>query len=474
MAKPDDYPLPEGMYFPLITRIDEPDMLFRVITTDNDQELMLPVCSRFGIIARLKRIDDENYYGLRIRIQDMNKQPRDADFNRSDLVDGGGRLVKSRLMDMGLRVFNGEEKQVIDALKAANPAKEILVVSRRGWHWLSDTFFVCPNGQVFGDGKTSGIELMDGAAIEANGNLKTWKQAIAKAVNNDGVPHWKIAAAAGFAGLITQLCGMDTCGIHFSGLTSRGKTLALKLATSAWTSPVFGRGLMSTWRSTDNAFEASAAESTGTIMALDELKLADGRIVASVLFQLTSGTSKSRSNLSQTLQKKIQWTTFLVSSGEQSLKEKVRAERGEWLAGTAVRFSDVDVTEVNGKVDKGVIDNFARGIQDNFGLAGPEFCKKLVENEVHNDPSKVRDDIHRAAAELVELSSEGAGKPDRDGILLRAALPFAIILVAGKLAQSYGILSDYDLTEAIEWAWKRYVASSDAAALDPVRTAERK
>ena len=202
-------------------------------------------------------------------------------------------------------------------------------------------------------------------------------------------------------------------------------------------------------------------------MALDELKLADGRIVASVLFQLTSGTSKSRSNLSQTLRKKLQWTTFLLSSGEQSLKEKVRAERGEWLAGTAVRFSDVDVTEVNGKVDKGVIDDFAKGIQDNFGLAGPEFCRKIVEDGVHNDPDKVRDNIHRTAAELVELSSEGAAKPDRDGILLRAALPFAIILVAGKLAQSYDILPDYDLTEAIEWAWKRYVASSDAAALDP-------
>ena len=145
MTEHDDYPLPEGSNFPLITRLDDPDILFLPATNDKGKDCSIAVCSQFGIMARLKRIDDENYYGLRIRVKDMDKQPRDMDVNRSDLVNGGGREVKARLMDLGLRVFNGDEKQVIDALKAAHPDTEILVVSRRGWHWLSDTFFVCPD-----------------------------------------------------------------------------------------------------------------------------------------------------------------------------------------------------------------------------------------------------------------------------------------------------------------------------------------
>ena len=140
---------------------------------------------------------------------------------------------------------------------------------------------------------------------------------------------FRSGAAAAFAGPIAQLCQLETNGIHFSGMTSRGKTLALRIAASAWSNSEPGHGLLSLWRSTDNAFEASAAASNGTIMALDEVKLANGKLVATTLFQLTSGTSKSRSNLKQTLQKRLQWTTFVVSSGEQSLKEKVEADDGK-------------------------------------------------------------------------------------------------------------------------------------------------
>ena len=41
---------------------------------------------------------------------------------------------------------------------------------------------------------------------------------------------WDDAVAA-FAGAIADLCQMETHGVHFSGMTSRGKTIALKLVT---------------------------------------------------------------------------------------------------------------------------------------------------------------------------------------------------------------------------------------------------
>ena len=388
----------------------------------------------------------------------MNGERQVADIIRRDL-GSYGQAVKSRLLDLGMRFYNGGEKHVIAYLKAVNPEQEIVVVSRRGWHWKPDPIFVAPNGEVFGSLNQTKIELENGTQTETCGNLDDWKESIEKATNIEGVQHWQIAAAAAFAGAIAQLCLLETSGIHFSGMTSRGKTIALKLATSAWSNPQIGHGFLSLWRSTDNAFEASAAASNGTIMALDELKLAHGKLVATTLFQLTSGTSKSRSNLQQTLQKKLQWTTCVVSSGEQSLKEKVISDGGEWMPGMSVRFSDIDVTEINSHVEKGTIIEIIAGVQSNFGCAGPAFCKALIKSGLHLKTDDLRYRLQETAKKLIGH--------DSDGTLERAATPLALIQMAGEMAQEYGVLPQYDLAAAVQWAWRRYLTSADAASLDP-------
>ena len=56
---------------------------------------------------------------------------------------------------------------------------------------------------------------------------------------------------------------------------------------------------------------------------------------------------------------------------------------------------------------------------------------------------------------------------DSDGARERAAMPLALIQTAGELAQEYGVLPQYDLVGAIQWAWIRYLGSADAASLDP-------
>src|SRR5262245_44652691 len=47
-------------------------------------------------------------------------------------------------------------------------------------------------------------------------------------------------------------------------------------------------------------------------------------------------------------------------------------------------------------------------------------------------------------------------------------MPFALLLVAGSLAQRIGLIpTDVDVKAAIEWAWQRYTKSADAEVLDP-------
>ena len=454
------YPLPPDDICHLVYR-PERGLILRLQLDRHYREIEIAISTPFGIVARLRRADDDDFYGLRIRVRGMNDEDREVDIPRRNLVSHGAVSVMGRLFDLGLQTFGGGETDILSALKSANPDEEIISVSRRGWHWLPDPVFVAPTGEAIGAPSGTKIELENGTQLAPAGTVDGWREAIEIAIKVPQAQHWQIGAAAAFAGAIADLCQMETHGVHFSGMTSRGKTIALKLGTSAWSNPQIGRGLLSTWRSTDNAFEATAAVSNGTIMAVDELKGADGRLIAKTLFQLTSGTSKSRSNLSQTLQRKLQWTTFVVTSGEQSLKEKVLADKGDWVPGMSVRFTDIDVTDVNSQVEKALIEATMNGIQAHHGVAGPAFCRELVSKGHHNDPDQIRQQVHEAAANL-------AG-PDADGSRQRAAMPLALILVAGELAMTFGILPRYELSDAIHWAWQKYVQSPDAASLDPVQ-----
>ena len=52
--------------------------------------------------------------------------------------------------------------------------------------------------------------------------------------------------------------------------------------------------------------------------------------------------------------------------------------------------------------------------------------------------------------------------------MIRAALPFGILIMAGTLAKEFGILPEtIDVAAAVQWAWSRFTKSTDAMALSP-------
>ena len=52
--------------------------------------------------------------------------------------------------------------------------------------------------------------------------------------------------------------------------------------------------------------------------------------------------------------------------------------------------------------------------------------------------------------------------------MVRAAIPFALLLIAGELAKSFGLIpASTAVEDAIIWAWRRFRSSSDSLALDP-------
>jgi hypothetical protein len=429
-----------------------------------------PIATPFGIPARLKFLDQSDAFGLRLVVQDMGGTRREIDIERAGLAKTGAQEIRQLMFAAGLRTEFDGDMVAVSCLKAANPQTEIKVVRRPGWHDLTESdapFYVCPDGRVLG-AESGDIELSVSARIPPSvsraGTLDGWKDAVAAAHGVPGCEHWALGVIAGFAGVLVNLTGLDTCGINYSGLSSSGKTTAQKLAVSAWSRPVVGRGsLLQSAKATVNSVEVLASRSNGTALVLDELAHVGGRELGRMIYTFAGGAGKTRMGADALLKESYAWSTFAMISSEVSLEEKVRSDGGEWTAGMAVRIVDIDVTGVTRTVPQTTLDRIA-GISQNYGHAGPSFIQALVEEGLHRKTDELRTTILELARRVADDRTDSA--------TIRAAQPFGILFMAGRLAKCFGLLpASVDLPAVIKWAWARFLASSDAMALDPVEAA---
>jgi hypothetical protein len=211
-------------------------------------------------------------------------------------------------------------------------------------------------------------------------------------------------------------------------------------------------------RTTENALESLAQASSGTVLALDEVAHVDGRVVGRMIYSIASGIGKARLNAQATLRGRYVWQTFVLFSSECGLEAKIRGDGGAWLAGMAVRLADVDITGVNRTVDQSTLDAIG-GIEHHFGHAGPAFVHRLIRDGHLRTPEELRRQVNRAAGLIAQ---------EAVGTRIRAATPFALLLVAGELAKVLDIIpATADVRKAVLWAWERYLGSAEAVALDP-------
>jgi hypothetical protein len=101
------------------------------------EEIVMPVATPFGVVARLRYLDQADAYGLRAVVQDMSGKPRLIDFDRGALARTGGADIRSLFFQVGLRTEADGEHIAVQAIKAADPEQEILVVRKGGWHELA-------------------------------------------------------------------------------------------------------------------------------------------------------------------------------------------------------------------------------------------------------------------------------------------------------------------------------------------------
>lgn len=220
---------------------------------------------------------------------------------------------------------------------------------------------------------------------------------------------------------------------------------------------MWGRGLspgyVRAWRATANGLEGAAASATDTVLTLDEFGQVDGREAGSVLYSLSNGSGKVRAARDGAMREPKSWRVMVLSTGEITVAAKLSEDRiSRARAGQMVRMLDIAADRGCGVFDHAGPDNdagkvakaFKQAALSAYGLAGPEFVRRLIDQQVTADD--VRD--------LVGDFMSAHVRPGADGQVDRAGQRFALIAAAGELATMMGVTPwrAGEATAAAAWA----------------------
>jgi len=376
-------------------------------------------------------------------------------------LQGDAASICAVLADEGLHIVRGQQRALCEYLNGCKVDERVTVVSRTGWHnILGGRVFVLPT-EVIGSSGAERVVLESSAngSYEASGTLAAWRDGVGAAVKGHVLP--TLAVSTALAGPLLALANQEGGGVNLYGTSSRGKTTMAQAAASIWgrgSSPGFVRA----WRATANGLEGVAADTTDTVLILDELGLIEAREAAAAIYSLANGTGKTRAARDGSLRDPKTWRTLILSTGELPIEGKLAEDRGRRArAGQLVRMLDVpaDRGQGYGVFDHGGLDDDASKIADhikkaaisNFGVAGPEFVRRLLKE----DPSTLARHLSAVVDDFVRAQIPMGS----DGQVIRAAQRFGLIGAAGESARSYGICpwDEGAAFEAAVWGLKRWI-----------------
>ncbi len=408
---------------------------------ENDRESgPIRICGPIRVEA--KTSDDRgNNWGLLLSWLDDDGLEHRWAMPRSMLSGDTGEL-RAVLLDQGLYVSPSRKARdrLCDFLASVDVDARTCAVDRVGWQ---DGAFALPD-RTIGDSCSrriiyQGPARFDHPYLEA-GTLDDWSTGIA--CHGVGNILLAVAISSAFVGPLLGLLDEEGGGLHFRGPSSIGKSTALIAAASVWGEP---RRFVRQWRATTNGLEGVAVQHSETLLCLDELGQLDPREAGIVAYLLANGTGKARAGRSGAARASATWRTLFLSSGEIGLAE-LAARDGRGIArpgaGQEVRILDIDADAGAGLGLFHVVnaaegaEALARKIKDgaasSFGIAGPAFVKALIAKGL--DPC-----CNFARKGIKDFVSKHLPK-DAGGQAHRAARRFALIAMAGELAQKLGVL----------------------------------
>ena len=205
--------------------------------------------------------------------------------------------------------------------------------------------------------------------ITTSGSREKWMDFVLKVRNSKRIEP-RLCMAASLASVLLKPCGLLPFWVDIWGRTGGGKTICEMFAASVWADPELGK-YISKFDDTINAFEAKAGFLNNLPFVIDDTAELRKRIkddFSQLIYQLSSGEGRGRSNTKLGLAHKNTWRNIIICSGESPIIT-------DQLQGGAVNR----VLEY--ETDDG--DIFSDGqyaatlLRNNYGFVGKEFVDIL-------------------------------------------------------------------------------------------------
>src|SRR3569623_264483 len=243
---------------------------------------------------------------------------------------------------------------------------------------------------------------------------------------------------------LLKAAAAESGGIHYYGRSRRGKTTAAQVAASvigcgADPSDAPEHAYIQRWNSTANGLEGLTAAHNDSLLILDEIHTCGAKDFGQVAYNITSGKGKTVSDRDRNLKQQRTWRTFVLSTGEISVRQKIEEEGNKVRAGQLVRLADVPVhdniiQDTHGMDPADFALQLKRACAQYYGTAMPAFIKALIERFHY---------FHPFAAHIKQALAEAEARlavPRMEAEQRRTLRRFALIEVAGKQAVDFGIL----------------------------------
>ncbi|MHB0765816.1 DUF927 domain-containing protein [Stutzerimonas sp. NM35] len=346
----------------------------------------------------------------------------------SDLLAGRPEQIVSVLYSRGLKIDYSRRTKIVTYIASQYPLRRVISAAATGW--LSSELFITPLDSIGkGDAIFQSESSADGEYGKA-GTLDGWRQTIGATLPDN--PLLQLGLGAALAGtLLAPLRIYSGCGFHLLWDSSNGKTTIVMCAASVWG---HGNRFMRKWAGTASGLEGISALRNDCLVALDELGQANPATVGEVVYAVVDGIGKQRAERTGAARKLRRWLAVLLSSGEITLETKMR-EAGKLVrAGQEIRLVTVSAGRTYGAWDnlhgypEGEIlsDALQKASGTNYGHAGPEFVRQLIER---GDTEKLPELLDEIQKRFHPTSGQSA----------RVARHFAILALALELATTYGL-----------------------------------
>ncbi|MFC7737389.1 DUF927 domain-containing protein [Roseomonas sp. GCM10028921] len=401
------------------------------------------LCAPLEVLGEARDAAGEGW-SLWLRWQDRDGRLHTWPMPARLLVTAPGEL-EAALLERGLRVSPNPSARMLlrEALGGVQAGSRVTLVSRSGWHAVGSdgAAYILPDGTVIGaTGETLVMkappENAAGMVAQA-GTLDGWKAEVAAPAAGNPMAAFLLAAA--FAGPLLDACGEPSGGFHVTDRSKVGKTLALRLALSAWGPPIKG-AMLRDWRSTANGLEGAAEEAGDGLLGLDELHQADPREVAAC-YMLGNESGRGRMRRDTAAQRRRTWRIFIPSTGELDIATVVSRTGQSLPAGAEVRLPSISVDgegawpALHGRATLGALmTDLHAAVRRHHGHAGRAFVAKLA--EVHCNDAAGLAEAASAMRDRVLATLPADADPQVRDVARRCAL----VALAGELATLWGVL----------------------------------